>query len=42
MWRQRAEPTESGLVSGPEFWERVEALGERKYYAAVGIKGMPQ
>lgn len=42
IWRQRAEPTETGLASGPEFWQRVHALGERKYYAAVDMKGMPQ
>ncbi len=42
IWRQRAEPTELGLASGPEFWERVDALGERKYYPAVDMKGMPQ
>ena len=42
IWRQRAEPTELGLASGPEFWKRVDALGERKYYPAVDMKGMPQ
>lgn len=42
MWRQRLEPAESGLAAGPAFWERVDALGERKYYAAVDMAGMPR
>jgi hypothetical protein len=42
IWRQRAGVTELGLASQPDFWERVDALGERKYYAAVDMKGMPQ
>ena len=42
MWRQRAGVNELGLASQPDFWERVDALGERKYYAAVDMKGMPE
>jgi AhpC/TSA family len=42
MWRQRAGVTELGLASQPDFWERVDALGERKYYDAVDMKGMPK
>jgi hypothetical protein len=42
MWRQRAQPNELGLAAGPEFWQRVDALGPRKYYAAVDMKGMPK
>jgi len=42
MWRQRAGVTELGLASQPDFWARVDALGERKYYAPVDMKGMPQ
>ncbi len=41
FWRQNAEPSVAGLAAGPEFWERVDALGERRYYAAVDMKGMP-
>ena len=41
LWRQRAEPNALGLAAGPEFWARVDALGERKYYAAGDMKGMP-
>jgi tetratricopeptide (TPR) repeat protein len=40
IWRQRAEVNELGLASPPEFWTRVDALGERRYYARVAMKGM--
>lgn len=42
MWRQRAEPNELGLAAGEDFYARVQALGPRKYYAAVDMKGMPR
>ncbi len=42
MWRQHCPLDERGLASNPEFWRRVEALGERKYYPAVDMAGMPQ
>jgi hypothetical protein len=41
MWRQRAGVNELGLAAQPDFWARVDALGQRKYYAAVDMKGMP-
>jgi hypothetical protein len=41
IWRQRAGVTEFGLASQPDFWERVDALGERRYYDAVDMPGMP-
>jgi hypothetical protein len=41
MWRQRAGVNDLGLAALPDFWARVDALGERKYYAAVDMKGMP-
>jgi hypothetical protein len=42
IWRQRARVTELGFASPPDFWERVDALGERRYYAPVDMKGMPR
>ena len=33
IWRQTAWKDERGLASGPEFWARVDALGDRPYYA---------
>jgi hypothetical protein len=42
IWRQRAGVTDLGLASLPDFWARVDGLGERKYYAAVDMKGMPK
>jgi hypothetical protein len=32
MWRQAADMQEVGKASGPDFWKRVQALGERPYY----------
>jgi hypothetical protein len=37
MWRQAAAKNERGLAAGPEFWERVDALGEKAYYPAARI-----
>ena len=42
FWRQGAGLTENGLAAQADFWERVDALGNKKYYAAVNMKGMPQ
>jgi hypothetical protein len=42
MWRQRSEVNELGLASSPAFWERVDALGTRRYYAPVDMEGMPE
>ena len=41
IWRQRAGVTELGLAAQPDFWARVDALGARKYYATVDMRGMP-
>lgn len=41
IWRQLADPNEMGLAAGPEFWARVDALGERHYYTPVDMRGMP-
>jgi hypothetical protein len=42
IWRQTHTVDARGLASGPEFWARVDALGERRYYAPVDMKGMPR
>jgi hypothetical protein len=41
IWRQSADVTELGLAALPDFWERVDALGEKRYYLPVPMKGMP-
>ena len=41
IWRQTAGKNELGLAAGPEFWARVDALGERRYYEPVDMAGMP-
>jgi len=41
IWRQGAGVTELGLAALPDFWERVDALGEKRYYPPVDMKGMP-
>jgi len=42
MWRQRAGKDDTGLAALPDFWERVDALGERPYHWRVDMKGMPR
>jgi hypothetical protein len=42
IWRQAAEPNETGLAAGPDFWARVNALGEEHYYPPVNMAGMPE
>jgi hypothetical protein len=32
MWRQAADLQEVGKASGTDFWQRVQALGDRHYY----------
>jgi hypothetical protein len=41
IWRQGADVTDQGLAALPDFWQRVDALGERRYYARVDMAGMP-
>jgi hypothetical protein len=41
IWRQGAGVTEQGLAAQPDFWQRVDSLGERRYYARVDMAGMP-
>jgi hypothetical protein len=41
IWRQGAGVTDLGLAALPEFWERVDSLGEKRYYLPVDMKGMP-
>jgi hypothetical protein len=40
IWRQAAEKDATGLASGPEFWARVDALGDRPYYRPIDMKGL--
>jgi len=42
VWRQGAGVSDRGLASNADFWARVDALGDKKYYASVDMKGMPQ
>lgn len=37
MWRQAAPKDARGLASGPAFWARVDALGDRPYYPPADI-----
>ena len=41
IWRQRAGATELGLAALPDFWTRVDALGDKRYYARIDMPGMP-
>jgi AhpC/TSA family len=40
IWRQAAKKDATGLAAGPEFWARVDALGDRPYYRPIEMKGM--
>lgn len=42
MWRQAAAKNETGLAAGPEFWTRVQELGERRYYARIDMEDIPE
>jgi AhpC/TSA family len=39
MWRQAADLDAVGKASGPEFWARVNALGDRPYYPPPDLPG---
>ena len=41
IWRQGAGVNEMGFAAQPAFWERVDGLGEKRYYAPVDMTGMP-
>lgn len=41
MWRQSAPKDARGLASGEAFWRRVDALGERPYYAPIDSAIVP-
>jgi AhpC/TSA family/Tetratricopeptide repeat len=38
MWRQTADKDARGLAVGEAFWRRVDALGDRHYYAPVSLE----
>ena len=42
MWRQRAGVDQRGLAAQEDFWQRVQALGSKRYYPPVDLKGMPE
>lgn len=41
IWRQTAGRNEQGFAANADFWARVDALGERRYYPRVDMEGMP-
>lgn len=41
IWRQGAELDERGLAATSDFWDRVDELGSRKYFASIDMRGMP-
>lgn len=40
IFRQSAEKPAGGLASGPDFWAKVQALGDRPYHLPIDMKGM--
>lgn len=41
IWRQHARKNPTGLAVSPEFYQRVDALGDRPYYPSAGLAGVP-
>lgn len=41
IWRQAAPRNPQGFAAGEDFWARVQALGEQRYYPPPEIPGMP-
>ena len=41
IWRQQAGVNDTGLAALPDFWQRVDALGDHRYYAKIDMPGMP-
>ena len=41
IWRQGAGVNDMGFAAQPDFWERVDGLGAKRYYAPVDMEGMP-
>jgi hypothetical protein len=42
MWRQQAGVDQPGLAAQEDFWQRVQALGSKRYYPPVDLQGMPE
>lgn len=42
IWRQAARKDASGLATSPEFWARVDALGDRPYHLPIAMKGIAE
>lgn len=40
IWRQGAKKQDSGFASGPDFWARVDALGDRPYHRPIDFEGI--
>jgi hypothetical protein len=41
IWRQTDETNDLGLAVSPDFWARIDALGETKFYDVIDMDGMP-
>ena len=41
IWRQNAQKDATGLAVSPDFYKRVDALGDRPYYPPAQLEGVP-
>ena len=41
MWRQSADPEAVGNAAGPEFWARVQTLGDKPYRQPPDLPDFP-
>ena len=42
IWRQNAQKDPTGLAVSPDFYKRVDALGDRPYYPPAQLEGVPR
>jgi AhpC/TSA family/Tetratricopeptide repeat len=40
IWRQAAKKDPTGLATGPAFWARVDALGDRPFHRPIEMQGI--
>lgn len=41
IFRQTTEKMDNGIAAGEEFWGKVMGLGDKAYYEAIDMEGMP-
>ena len=42
IFRETSEKMDTGIAAGEAFWGKVMSLGDKQYYASIGMEGMPE